>query len=83
MLLGDLFPAGHPHEGSSYPSQKNLQTAWHRLEHARSSVNELERIRSQISPAQKPANLVQQQQHQQHQQPKQQQQTGATGESQQ
>ena len=33
---------GHPHEGSSYPSQKVLQTAWHRLEHAKTRIGELE-----------------------------------------
>lgn len=36
---------GQPHEGSGYASQKVLQMAWHRLEHARSRVNELERIK--------------------------------------
>lgn len=36
---------GQPHEGSGYASQKVLQMAWHRLEHARSRVNELDRIR--------------------------------------
>ena len=34
---------GQPHEGSSYASQKVLQMAWHRLEHARSRVAELDR----------------------------------------
>ena len=34
---------GQLHEGSSYASQKVLQMAWHRLEHARSRVAELER----------------------------------------
>lgn len=34
---------GQPHEGSGYASQKVLQMAWHRLEHVRSWVNELER----------------------------------------
>ncbi|XP_046677025.1 mediator of RNA polymerase II transcription subunit 11 isoform X2 [Homalodisca vitripennis] len=34
---------GQPHEGSGYASQKVLQMAWHRLEHLRSRVNELER----------------------------------------
>ena len=34
---------GLPHEGSSYASQKVLQMAWHRLEHARSRVAELDR----------------------------------------
>ena len=60
---------GQPHEGSSYASQKVLQMAWHRLEHARSRVAELDRIKSQhvsryISPAQRAA-LIQQQQQQQ------------------
>merc|ERR1712130_350607 len=59
---------GQPHEGSSYASQKVLQMAWHRLEHARSRVSELDRIKSQhvtryISPAQRAA-LLQQHQHQ-------------------
>ncbi|XP_030759732.1 mediator of RNA polymerase II transcription subunit 11 isoform X2 [Sitophilus oryzae] len=37
---------GQPHEGSGYASQKVLQMAWHRLEHARSRVNELEKRRT-------------------------------------
>ncbi|XKL60368.1 hypothetical protein PGB90_001384 [Kerria lacca] len=37
---------GQPHEGSGYASQKVLQMAWHRLEHARSRVNELERVKN-------------------------------------
>ena len=49
---------GHPHEGSSYPSQKVLQTAWHRLEHAKSRIGELE----QKAPA--PSQQQQQQQKQ-------------------
>ena len=58
---------GQPHEGSSYASQKVLQMAWHRLEHARSRVSELDRLKSQhvsryISPAQRAALLQQQQQ---------------------
>ena len=36
---------GQPHEGSSYASQKVLQMAWHRLEHARSRVGELDRYK--------------------------------------
>ncbi|XP_040563947.1 mediator of RNA polymerase II transcription subunit 11 [Lepeophtheirus salmonis] len=40
---------GHPHEGSSYPAQKILQTAWHRLEHARSRISDLDRTRNQTS----------------------------------
>merc|ERR1719245_2528167 len=70
---------GQPHEGSSYASQKVLQMAWHRLEHARSRVSELDRIKSQhvsrfITPAQRQALLQQQQQQQSQQQQSQQQQ---------
>ncbi|KAJ8952289.1 hypothetical protein NQ318_007457 [Aromia moschata] len=36
---------GQPTKGSGYASQKVLQMAWHRLEHARSRVNELDRIK--------------------------------------
>jgi hypothetical protein len=68
---------GHPHEGSSYPSQKVLQSAWHRLEHVKTRISELERLRLQagLTPAQKQqiaqqqaAKLLQQQQQQQQQQ---------------
>ena len=38
---------GHPHEGSSYPSQKVLQSAWHRLEHVKTRITELDRLRHQ------------------------------------
>jgi hypothetical protein len=38
--------SGQPHEGSGYASQKVLQMAWHRLEHARSRVVELEKIKT-------------------------------------
>ncbi len=38
---------GQPHEGSGYASAKVLQMAWHRLEHARSRVKELERIKNE------------------------------------
>ena len=40
---------GQPHEGSSYASQKVLQMAWHRLEHARGRVAELDRSVMAIS----------------------------------
>ena len=58
---------GHPHEGSSYPSQKVLQSAWHRLEHVKTRINELDRLRHQaglsgLTPAQKQAIVKQQQQ---------------------
>jgi len=36
---------GQPHEGSCYASQKVLQMAWHRLEHSRSRLSELDRLR--------------------------------------
>ena len=41
-----LLCLGVPHEGSSYAAQKDLQMARHRLEHVKSRVNELERIRT-------------------------------------
>lgn len=64
---------GHPHEGSSYPSQKILQTAWHRLEHAKSRVSELDRMRRPLVaaagpsmvPQRPPAQMAQQQPQQQ------------------
>lgn len=37
---------GQPYENSGYASQKVLQMAWHRLEHARSRVKELERSKN-------------------------------------
>ncbi|KAL7638955.1 UNVERIFIED_CONTAM: hypothetical protein RMT77_010489 [Armadillidium vulgare] len=37
---------GQAHEGSSYNSQKILQMTWHRLEHIRSEVNELEKLKN-------------------------------------
>lgn len=51
---------GQPHEGSGYASQKVLQMAWHRSEHARSRVNELDRIRikhSQGRTTQRPTSV--------------------------
>lgn len=42
---------GQPHEGSGYASQKVLQMAWHRLEHARSRVNELEKNKNKHAQA--------------------------------
>lgn len=41
---------GQPHEGSGYASQKVLQMAWHRLEHIRCRVNELERLKNSHLP---------------------------------
>merc|ERR1712018_1061309 len=48
---------GHPHEGSSYPSQKVLQSAWYRLEHVKTRISELDRLRQQagLSTVQKQA----------------------------
>ena len=68
---------GHPHEGSSYPSQKVLQSAWHRLEHVKTRISELDRLRQQASltPAQKQA-LTQQHVKQQITQQQSQQQSG-------
>ncbi|KAL5004420.1 hypothetical protein ScPMuIL_017876 [Solemya velum] len=37
---------GQPHEGSSYAAQKDLQMAYHRIEHVRSRLNELEKLHS-------------------------------------
>lgn len=39
---------GQAHEGSSYAAQKTLQMAWHRSEHMRSKVIELERGRNHM-----------------------------------
>ncbi|CAG5123872.1 unnamed protein product [Candidula unifasciata] len=37
----------HPHEGSSYASQKDLQMAMHRSEHVKSRLGELEKIKQE------------------------------------
>lgn len=37
---------GQPHEGSQYGTQKSLDMALHRLEHSRSRLKELERMRA-------------------------------------
>ncbi|KAK7603061.1 hypothetical protein V9T40_003060 [Parthenolecanium corni] len=37
---------GQPHEGSGYASQKVLQMAWHRLQHAKTRINELEKLKN-------------------------------------
>lgn len=46
---------GQSHEGSSYASQKELQMALHRLEHAKSRVTEVERLATRYIPVQTPA----------------------------
>ena len=68
-----LVSTGHNHEGSSYPSQKVLQSAWHRLEHVKTRIYELERLRNQagvntLTPGQKQAFAKQQALKQQQQQ---------------
>ncbi|XP_011495797.1 PREDICTED: mediator of RNA polymerase II transcription subunit 11 [Ceratosolen solmsi marchali] len=65
---------GQPHEGSGYESQKVLQMAWHRLQHVRSRVDELERIKNKHLHSRNLANLGRSQQSQQQQQQQQQQQ---------
>ncbi|XP_030375883.1 mediator of RNA polymerase II transcription subunit 11 [Scaptodrosophila lebanonensis] len=42
---------GQPHEGSGYASAKVLQMAWHRIQHARSRVRELEETKARHSHA--------------------------------
>src|SRR6266487_7147126 len=59
---------GQPHEGSSYASQKVLHMGWHRFEHARQRLNELERTKSKHQQQQQQQQQQHQQQHQQQQQ---------------
>ncbi|XP_054168877.1 mediator of RNA polymerase II transcription subunit 11-like [Oppia nitens] len=51
---------GQAHEGSSYASMKVNHMAWHRLEHSRTRLNDLDRLRVQ--------HQLQHQHHQQQQQ---------------
>jgi len=51
---------GQAHEGSSYPSQKVLQTAWHRLEHAKTRIHGLEQNIPQHHHKQQPVLNLQQ-----------------------
>uniref|UniRef100_V5HPF3 Mediator of RNA polymerase II transcription subunit 11 n=1 Tax=Ixodes ricinus TaxID=34613 RepID=V5HPF3_IXORI len=53
-----------PHEGSSYAAQKVFHMALHRLEHARSRMNELERLRHQQQQEQQQQQQQQQASHQ-------------------
>ena len=47
-ILTNLFiVSGQPHEGSSYAAQKDLQMAFHRFEHVKSRLNDLERLRTE------------------------------------
>ncbi|XP_023242706.1 mediator of RNA polymerase II transcription subunit 11 [Centruroides vittatus] len=51
---------GQAHEGSSYATQKVMHMAWHRLEHARSRLTDLERIKNQHQQASRQSALRQQ-----------------------
>lgn len=42
---------GQPHEGSGYASAKVLQMAWHRIQNARSRVQELEESKAKYMQA--------------------------------
>lgn len=42
---------GQPHEGSGYASAKVLQMAWHRIQHARSRVRELDESKTKYMQA--------------------------------
>ncbi|KAF2358579.1 Mediator complex subunit Med11 [Trinorchestia longiramus] len=37
---------GQAHEGSCYSSQKTLQMSWHRLQHIKNEISELERLKN-------------------------------------
>jgi len=52
---------GQPHEGSSYASMKVNHMAWHRLEHSRSRLNELERLKHSHQLQLQQHQLIQQQ----------------------
>jgi len=39
--------AGQPHEGSCYAAQKDMQMAFHRQEHVKSRLAELDRLRAE------------------------------------
>ncbi|KAK4298916.1 hypothetical protein Pmani_028774 [Petrolisthes manimaculis] len=60
---------GQAHEGSSYNSQKTLQMAMHRLDHARTRVNELDTIKTKYIQLLQQHQLQKQQQGMQQQQP--------------
>lgn len=68
--------SGQAHEGSSYASQKVLTMAWHRIEHTKTRLAELDRMnqpqmqqQQQSQPNQMPPQVQQQQQLHQQQQP--------------
>ncbi|EDV98019.1 mediator of RNA polymerase II transcription subunit 11 [Drosophila grimshawi] len=70
---------GQPHEGSGYASAKVLQMAWHRIQHARSRVRELEETKAKHSHAAR----QQQKRQQEHAAAQQQQQAAAAAAAQQ
>lgn len=45
ILYLSQFSTGQAHEGSCYVARKTLDMAWHRLEHARAKINQLERLK--------------------------------------
>lgn len=51
---------GQAHEGSSYATQKVMHMAWHRLEHARSRLTDLERVKNQHQQGTRQSSLRQQ-----------------------
>ncbi|XP_034480734.1 mediator of RNA polymerase II transcription subunit 11 [Drosophila innubila] len=73
---------GQPHEGSGYASAKVLQMAWHRIQHARSRVRELEETKAKHSHAAR-QQQKRQQEHAAAQQQQQQQQAAAAAAQQQ
>ncbi|ELT97613.1 hypothetical protein CAPTEDRAFT_175848 [Capitella teleta] len=57
---------GHPHEGSSYSGLKDAHMAYHRLEHVKSRLAELDKMKSEhimlhtrSTPAHEPVHTVQ------------------------
>lgn len=64
-----MCTTGQAHEGSSYNSQKTLQMAMHRLDHARTRVNELDAIKTKYIQLLQQHQLQKQQQGLQPQQP--------------
>ena len=72
-----MIQLGQPHEGSGYESQKVLQMAWHRLQHVRSRIEELERLKNKhlqsrnLAAIGRPQQIQQPQQFQQQQLPQQ------------
>lgn len=58
---------GQAHEGSGYASAKVLQMAWHRIQHARSRVRELEETKAKFTHAARQQQQQRQQQHAQQQ----------------